>query len=81
MSKLLFLQHHDASSTISTTFRGFSNRGCAQAEDFSYIIIKSFPFIYFGYVVYVPVWLCSSSLDGDGLCHKPLHHVYVSNGF
>lgn len=53
----------------------------AQAELLSYIIIKSIPFIYFGSVVYVPVWLCSSSLDRDGLRHEPLHHVHVSNGF
>lgn len=51
MPKLLFLQHCDAPNTICTTFRGPSNMDCAQKLQagvcfFSYIIIKSIPFIY-----------------------------------
>lgn len=84
MAWFLVLQHCDASSTISATFRDPSNRNCAQklqTEVSSYVIIKSIPVIYFAGVVYVPMWLFPSSLDRDGLCGEPLHHVYVSDGF
>lgn len=58
MSWFLLWQLRDASSSLSTTFRGPSNRDCTEIADwsffsFSYIIIKSIPFISFGCVVYV----------------------------